>query len=264
MFFYVAKISWFLAQPSNALIILLVLGCVFALLRWRRPARLALAVSVLGLLVAGFSPLSNALLQPLEDRFPIPDPMPEHVDGIIMLGGGLETIVTTTRGIPALNEAGDRLTTFAELARRYPDARLVLSGGSGGLIYNDLDESGVAKSLLLGLGIDPGRLELELRSRDTYENAVFSRDMIQPKPGSVWPPVTSAFHMPRSVGCFRRAGFDVVAYATDYRTRGKEDRYRGFYSASDGLRRLDLVTREWAGLSVYALTGRIATFYPQP
>ena len=190
--------------------------------------------------------------------------MPERVDGIIMLGGGLETIVTTERGVPALNEAADRLTTFAELARRYPQARLVLSGGTGGLIYRDLDEAGVAKALLSGLGIAPERLELESRSRDTYENAVFSRDLIKPEPGSVWLLVTSAFHIPRAVGCFRRAGFAVTAYPTDYRTRGPDDRFRGFYSSSDGLRRLDIVTREWIGLAAYNLAGRTATFFPQP
>ena len=263
MFFYAAKIGWFVAQPSNALILLALAGCLLALLRWRKLAGIALTVSVLGLLIGGFSPLSNALLQPLEDRFPLPDPMPERVDGIILLGGGLETIVTTTRGVPALNEAADRMTTFAELARRYPQARLVISGGTGGLIYNDLDEAGVAKALFTGLGIDPDRLELESRSRDTYENAVFSRELVDPKPGSVWLLVTSAFHMPRSVGCFRHAGFDVVAYPTDYRTRGREDRTRGFYSSSDGLRRLDLVTREWLGLAVYAYSGRTPEFSPQ-
>lgn len=264
MFFYAAKLAWFLAQPTNALILLGAYGGLLAFTRARRLSGLAIALSMIGLVVGGFSPLSNAILQPLEDRFAIPDPMPDHVDGIIVLGGGLETIVTTTRGLPALNEAADRLTTFAALARRYRQARLVLSGGTGGLVYRDLDEAGVARELLAGLGIDPQRLELESRSRDTYENAVFSRDLAAPRAGETWLLVTSAFHMARAVGCFRKAGFEVTAYPTDYRTRGPQDRTRGFYSASDGLRRLDIATREWMGLAVYSATGRTAAIFPHP
>ncbi|MFN0263878.1 YdcF family protein [Tepidamorphus sp. 3E244] len=264
MFFYVAKIGWFVAQPSNALVIGLVIGFVLMLAGMRRFGRVLVGLAVVGFLVAGFSPLANALLQPLEDRFARVEPASGEVAGIVLLGGGLETIVTTTRGVPALNEAADRLTTFAALARRYPQARLILSGGSGGLVYRDLDESGVAEDLLASLGIDPDRLELESVSRDTFENAVNSRELADPQPDETWLLVTSAFHMPRSVGCFRKAGFDVQAYPTDYRTRGPEDRTRPFYSASDGMRRLDIVTREWLGLFVYAMTGRTDSVFPHP
>lgn len=264
MFFYVAKIGWFAAQPSNALLLLGALGCVLALLRLRRLALVALCASILGLAIAGFSPLANILLQPLEDRFEAPGNLPERVDGIILLGGGLETLVTTTRGVPALNEAGDRLTTFASLARRYPDARLIVSGGAGGLLYRDLAEADVTMTLMRGLGLDTRRLELEARSRDTFENALYSREMADPQPGERWLLVTSAFHMPRAVGCFRRAGFAVTAVPTDYRTRGRQDRVRWFYSASEGLRRLDLATREWMGLAAYFASGRTQHIFPTP
>lgn len=264
MFFYVAKIGWFVGQPSNALVLMAVLGIVLALAGWRRLSGAALVLAVAGLLIGGFSPLANVLLQPLEDRFAQPSPMPDRVDGIIMLGGGLETIVTSARGVPALNEAAERLTSFARLARLYPRARLIASGGTGGLLYRDVDEAGVARQLLEGLGIAPERLELESRSRDTYENAVFSREMAAPRAGEIWLLVTSAFHMPRSVGAFRKVGFDVVAYPTDFRTRGVQDRIRGFYSVSSGLRRLDIVAREWLGLVVYGVTGRTDAVFPKP
>ncbi len=264
MFFYAAKLGWFVLQPSNALTITLVLGAALLFTGWRRIGRWLVALSVAGVLIGGFSPLANMLLQPLEDRFERPQAMPDDVAGIILLGGGLDTIITTERNLPALNEAGDRLTEFASLARRYPDARLVLSGGTGGLIFHDVDEAGVMRDLLVALGIDPERLELEDRSRDTYENAVFSRELVDPQPGERWLLVTSAFHIPRAVGCFRAAGFDVIAYPSDYRTRGASDWGRGFYAVSTGLRRLDVVTREWLGLVVYRLTGRTNALLPVP
>lgn len=268
MFFYLAKIIWFVVQPSNAMAIVLGLGIVLLLVGARRLGGYAIILSAIGVLIFGFSPISNILIQPLEDRFPqyqlSNDGRGAPVDGIILLGGGLETIVTTARGTPALNEAGDRLTTFAALARAHPEARLILSGGIGGLFFRDADEAEVGAQLLAGLGIDPNRLELEDQSRDTYENARFSRRTANPQPGERWLMVTSAFHMPRAMGCFRTAGFQVEAVPTDYRTRGREDWGRGFYAASEGLRRTDLATREWVGLVVYFITGRTESLLPSP
>lgn len=267
MFFYLAKTVWFVLQPSNALALLLGVGILLLLIGARRLGGYAVILSAVGILTLGFSPLGNILIQPLEDRFPqqplagAQDSRP--VTGIVLLGGGLETIVTTARRTPALNEAGDRLTSFAALAREHPEARLILSGGIGGLFFRDVDEAEVGAQLLAGLGIDPDRLELEDQSRDTYENAQFSRRMANPQPGERWLLVTSAFHMPRAIGCFRTAGFQVEAFPTDYRTRGPEDWSRGFYAVSEGLRRMDLATREWVGLIVYFVTGRTESLLPR-
>lgn len=268
MFFYLAKIVWFVVQPSNAMALLLGLGIVLLLFGARRLGGYAIILSTAGVLVFGFSPAGNILIQPLEDRFPqrpvSADGGGGPVTGIVLLGGGLETIITTARGTPALNEAGDRLTTFAALARAHPEARLILSGGIGGLFFRDVDEAEVGAQLLAGLGIDPGRLELEDQSRDTYENARFSRRLANPQPGERWLLVTSAFHMPRAIGCFRTAGFQIEAVPTDYRTRGPEDWGRGFYAVSEGLRRTDLAVREWVGLIVYFVTGRTESLLPSP
>ncbi len=269
MFFYLSKIGWFVLQPSNALILALVAGLVLMALGWRFGRRLGRGLVVLagaGLVIAGFSPLGQLLILPLEDRFPAwresADAPPP--DGVIMLGGAFATIVSEGRGSAELNQAAERLTAFAALARLYPEARLVISGGSAQILYYDITETEVAMTILADLGVDPARLELEDRSRNTYENAVYSRALVDPGPDEHWLLVTSAFHMPRAVGCFRAVGFDVEAYPVDYRTRGPEDRWRPFYSASEGLRRTDLATREWVGLVVYRLTGRIHAFLPGP
>ena len=85
-----------------------------------------------------------------------------------------------------------------------------------------------------------------------------------PKPGERWLLVTSAWHMPRSMGSFRAAGFPVTAYPVDYRTRGGEDARRGFLHTSEGLRRLDLMVKEWLGLLAYRLSGRTDALFPAP
>ena len=67
-------------------------------------------------------------------------------------------------------------------------------------------------------GLDARRILVETRSRNTYENAVYSKELAQPQPGQIWLLVTSANHMPRAVGCFRAVGFDVIPYPVDYDT----------------------------------------------
>ena len=87
---------------------------------------------------------------------------------------------------------------------------------------------------------------------------------MKPKSGERWLLVTSAHHMPRSVGIFRGAGFAVEAFPVDYRTRGAIDLLRPFSTLGDGLRRTDTAMREWVGLAIYRLTGRSDSLFPAP
>src|SRR5262249_31594682 len=93
-------------------------------------------------------------------------------------------------------------------------------------------------------------ITLEDHSRNTVENAVYSKAIVQPKPGERWLLVTSAYHIPRAIGVFRKAGFPVEPYPVDWRTRGVEDALHPFATVSDGLRRTDTAVHEWVGLAV--------------
>ena len=264
MFFLAAKILGFFALPSNILIALGLLGIVLMATRFARAGR-RLAVTALVLIaIAGLSPLGNALILPLEERFPPWDASRGVPTGIISLGGAIDTVVSPARGEVALNEAAERLTTMAELVRRYPEAHGVFSGGSGRLIYDGATEAEFAVRLFESFGIAKSRIILESKSRDTDENAHFTKELVQPKPGERWLLVTSAHHMPRAVGVFRAVGFPVEAFPVDYRTRGAIDLLRPFSNVGDGLRRTDTAAREWVGLAVYRLTGRTKELFPRP
>jgi len=264
MFFYLSKIVWFFFQPSSALLVLALIGVVLLYTSWWRLGRFAVAAAVILLAVAGLSPLGQAMILPLEDRFaPLADDAPPP-DGIIVLGGAFDTLVSPARGVTALNEAAERLTALVSLARRYPSAKLVFSGGSEQVFYRGAREADLARKMLAEAGLDPERLVLEGRSRNTFQNALMTKGILRPKASERWLLVTSAFHMPRAIGCFRRVGFPVVPYPVDYRTRGRADLLRPFDKVSEGLRRVDLASREWAGLAVYWLTGRSSAFFPAP
>ena len=263
MFFYASKLLWAVAVPSTFLTLLALAGVALAP-RFRAVGLTLAAIGVLGLLVGGLSPVARLLLNPIENRFPVFTDDGGHIDGVIVLGGAELPAITEARGQPAFQESGERMMALADLARRYPQARVVFSGGSSDIAPSGkVSESDVVRQVLPQLGIDPSRVMFEGQSRNTAENARLSRDLVQPKPGERWLLVTSAFHMPRAVGCFRAAGFPVTAYPVDFRTPGDAG-LRPFRSVAEGLGFLDLAVREWIGLAAYYWTGRSSALLPAP
>jgi uncharacterized SAM-binding protein YcdF (DUF218 family) len=258
--FTLSKMLALLAQPSTIAVLAIVVG--LSLSPWRRLAWIGVLIIVVG----GLSPLANVLLLPLEQRFAaVPAPGPsERVDGIILLGGFEDGWVSAGRGGLGLNEAAERLTEGLRLALKHPSAKVVFTGGVGGLLSKDIEASAPVGRFLRDLGIAESRVLLEGKSRNTYENALFTKALVAPAKGERWVLVTSAYHMPRAMGLFRKAGFDVVAYSVDYRTRGPEDAGRFFERISAGLQRLDLAVSEWLGLLAYRALGRIDDLFPAP
>src|SRR4051812_4726152 len=188
MSFVLSKLVWALVRPGNLLAMMLILGQA---LQFRDQAAACCLgkclTSAVVLLVAALTllPLGQLTLRPLEERFPQPD-LPARINGIILLGGSVHTEMTADRGQPVLNGAAERITEFVALARRYPEARLVFTGGSGFVFSGSLREADVIRRVLDGLGFDVSRIAFERESRNTYENAVFSRPLVNPQPGETW------------------------------------------------------------------------------
>ncbi|GFO83618.1 YdcF family protein [Methyloceanibacter sp.] len=269
MFFYLAKAVWFVLQPSTFIALLIGYGAILIWTGWARWGRRFVSAGALLLLVAGLSPLGNALILPLEDRFPRADlDRPPPPAGLIILGGAENRLVGSARKAPTVNEAGERLLEGAILAHRFPEAKVAFSGGDAGILYKSNSEAEGAAAILTQLGVAGDRLILEANARDTYENAVYLKKELEAeaKSGadSRWLLITSAYHMPRSMGAFRQAGFEVEPWPVDYRTRGPADFTKPFDKVSEGLRRIDTATREWVGLLAYWLTGRINVLFPSP
>jgi uncharacterized SAM-binding protein YcdF (DUF218 family) len=263
MFFFVSKVLGFFAAPSNLLLCLAFGGAALSYTRWRRGGRRIVLGSLVVIAVAGLSPFGNWLIAPLENRFPRWEENGRIPDGVVVLGGALSPDLAGSRGAPDLNEAADRITAALELARRYPTMRIVYSGGDAGLVLELGVEADQAADLLVRLGLPRERLVVEARSRNTSENAAYSKALAEPKAGERWLLVTSAYHMPRSIGIFRKAGFTVEAYPVDWRTTTDHPN-RPFDEISKGLRRTDTACREWVGLFAYWLFGKTETLFPDP
>jgi uncharacterized SAM-binding protein YcdF (DUF218 family) len=263
LFFVLSKTLGVMLMPTNFLVLLGLLGVMLLATRFASLGRKLVVASILMLAVCGFSPLGNLLLYPLENRFPPWDEARGAPDGVIVLGGPIDPDLSAAHDTPVISSAPDRIVVAAELARKYPDARIVFSGGSADLMSRDAREGDFAIEIFEALGIDRERLIVERRSRNTYENAAFSKDLVAPKPGERWLLITSAYHMPRAVGLFWKVGFAVEPYPVDWRLGAGADLFMPS-QADVGLARTDLAMREWIGLLAYRLAGRTDVLFPGP
>jgi uncharacterized SAM-binding protein YcdF (DUF218 family) len=257
LLFVISKVLWLLIEPSHVIFALVVLGIGLWKSRWSRLGYRLAAVGAASLVVFTVLPIPNLVLAPLENRFPIPQHLPPEVDGIVVLGGAVDPVETSARGIPSLNEAAERMTAFAKLARLYPSAKEVFAGGNGTIHSSDLTEADAAKRVFDDLGMDTKRIVFEHKSRNTRENALISKSLVNPRPGETWILVTSAQHMPRAVGIFRQLGWPVIPYPVGYKSDSNYD-----VDLVDSLKKFDGAVREWVGLVVYRGMGWTDALFP--
>jgi len=263
MFFILSKTAAFFLMPSNLLTVLGFLGIALLITRYRRAGLWLALTSFVLLVVLGFSPLGALLGNKLESRFPPWDASHGAPDGVVVLGGVISPLLSRDWGEIAVGSDAGRVIAIAKLARAYPNAKIIFSSGDASLFANRPAEADFLYPLLDNFGVPGERVMLEAKSRNTEENAAFSKALANPKPGERWLLVTSAQHMPRAIGTFRQAGFAVEAYPVAWHTRKRI----GFYPSdvlSGGLVRLDNATREWLGLIAYWLTGRTGELLPGP
>ncbi len=261
--FLVSKLFWMAAQPLSLAFILVFLGLAASALRWRRTGQLLGLAAALVLFVTLFTSTGSFALQELEGRFARPSGEPAEVRCMIVLGGAFETEVTTVRGGIEFNQAGDRFVEALRLARNHPGARILVSGGDGSLSGDYEGDAAAAERFFNAFGIGPERLIKETQSRTTFENATNTRGLLESEGLSGCLLVTSAFHMPRSVGLFRKLGIDVEPWPVDYRTSGKVALGLDFTQPTLNAQQTATAVREWIGLVAYHVAGRTSAVYPQ-
>jgi uncharacterized SAM-binding protein YcdF (DUF218 family) len=253
LFFYAAKLVWFVLQPPVALLLLLVGGLMLVAGGSPRLGGVLAGLALAGLVAAAFLPLGQVLLMPLERRFAAVEP-DAPVTGLIVLGGGMQSEGGAVR-MAAATQA--RLDEALRLARLHPEARIVVSGGSSDVVpAGGITEGAAARRWLEAQSIVPERILIEDASRNTAENARLTAAILGAQPGDDWFLVTSAFHMPRAMGSFRAAGLAPLPWPTDYRGPGA--------GPSERFSLVNLAIREWAGLVAYRLSGKTDTLLPGP
>ena len=261
VFFLASKVIWALISPDSLIVILGVSAWIAAILKWQRILRSVLASCALLLLLIGFFPVGEWLIAPLENRFTTNAALPSEVDGIIVLGGAILPRLSNTWQQPEVNGSADRLINFLYLARLYPNAQLVFTGGSGAVSEQEFKEAEMAQILFDQLGLAQRAIIFESESRNTSENARHSKALVTPESDENWLLVTSAFHMPRSIGVFCQEQWIVHPYPVDHYSQNG-NLLRLNFSFSTNLSVLRRAIKEWVGLVAYRISGKTDRLLP--
>lgn len=262
MSFALQSVLGYFIKPSNLFFLLFVLSVISLWTPWRRRGRTLLSALLVVTLVLMLLPLPALLAAPLENRISPPAELPREIDGILVLGGAVIPGLSAVRGQVALNDGAERMTAAVLLAQRYPEARIVFSGGSS-ILGATATEAQAARQFFSSFGLPASRIVFENRARNTVENARYSYELVGPNEGDTWLLVTSALHMPRAVGAFRGAGWSVIPYPVDYQSARRPAPIVDLsYDVIEELVQLDRVVTEWVALVAYRAFGWTPTLLP--
>lgn len=255
--FVLAKILDLLSQPLAWVAALLVFGLLVCK---RKPlgAQWLIASALVLLLAIGWLPLPDLLIRQLEQQAAEISPQADlkAYAGVIILGGATESgHLSQAHTQPLLNDAAERITAPVAMLRRNPHLRLVYTGGEGALLGTGPSEAARAQQFYASMGLSDTQVQYESVSRNTYENAVLTAQLPGMDITQRWLLVTSAWHMPRSMATFSKAGWNVTAYPVDYRTA--DNTPWTHYSLVGGALRWQLALHELLGLVAYRVTGKL-------
>ena len=262
LFFYLSKLIWALISPDSLLLILALIALFFIFLEKYNLAKKLLTGTSILLVIIAFLPIGEWLLYPLESRFQTNPTLPEKVDGIIVLGGAEDTVLSHVWKQVELGGAAERDLYFITLAQQYPKAKLIFTGGSGSVSQQEYKVADVAKNLFEQLNVKTEKIIFERESRNTYENVIYSKNIIHPNKNENWLLITTSWHMPRSIGIFCKAEWRVIPYPVDHQTN-KDNIFRINFDLANNLTVLKTGIKEWIGLFAYYATGKTTSIYPQ-
>ena len=262
LFFYTSKLLWVIVSPDNLFVILLSLSLILFLFNQRAKALILLSLLTFSVILISVFPIGGWMFYPLERQFETNPKLPEKIDGVIILGGSVYAQTSKAWQQLETNEYGERLSEGIKLALKFPDARLVFTGGNAGLDRDAPTEAEFVKQHLMSFGIASERILIEAEARNTAENASLTKRLVKPLTDENWILVTTAFHMPRSIGVFCKQGWSVIPYPVDHQTV-PEKAYTPSFSLVDHASDLVKATHEWLGLLAYYKSGKTDELIPQ-
>ncbi len=262
LFFLTSKIVWLLISPDSLLLILVLSSLIFLYIGKQKIAKSILTITSGLLVIIAFLPIGEWLLYPLESHFQTNPALSKNIDGIIVLSGSEDALLSKVWKQIEIGSTVERDLAFMNLSRQFPNAKLLFTGGTGSLNSQEYKAADVAKKLFAQQGVDVSRITFERESRNTYENVIYSKKIIKPVANEKWILITTSWHMPRSVGIFCKADWPVIPYPVDHQTN-KDNLFRVNFDLLVNLSTLKTAIKEWVGLFAYYLSGKTTSLLPK-
>ena len=255
MSFYLSKIFWILINPFNILMFLSILTIFFLFIKKFFFSYLTAFFFIFFFIVFCIIPTGSYLIYVLEKKFHTPFIAPNKVDGILILGGATNANLSSDFNQVTLNNSAERLVESIKIIKKYENAIVVYSGGSGGLIQPKIKHTDVAKRFFIESGLGHRNILFESESRNTYENILFSKKLINPNINQKWVVVTSAHHMNRAILVAEKINWDLIPYPVDFR-KPKEFVFSINPKLFSNLTAMNQGMYEWVGLIYYYFLNR--------
>ena len=254
MSFYLSKILWLIFSPFNLLIYIFFISFILFFLKKKKISYFLFFISFCIFNIFSVFPLGKFLIYNLEKNYH-DFIIPENVDGILILGGATNPFLTDQFNQINLNNSSERLIESIKLIKKYNNAKVVFSGGLGSIEYPKLSHAKVAERFFTELGLPINKIKFEYKSRNTYENILFSKKIVKPKQNEKWILITSAFHMNRAMFIGEKNNWNFIPYAVDFR-QPKKIHLIPNLNFMENISQLQLGAHEWIGLVSYYFMGR--------
>jgi len=253
--YFISKFIWLIFSPLNFLAILLIISFFFKVIKIKIFSRIFFIISLFFFILVGVFPTGNLLLFKLEQQYQTPSMIPDKIDGILILGGSTNVGLTILHEQVSFNDAGERLTESANTIRKHNPKKIIFSGGTKKQTF-DSSHSYVAKRFFSEIGVDTNKIIFEFKSRNTYENILFSKKIAKPKKDENWLLITSSFHMNRAINVAEKLNWQFIPYPVDFRTGKSFTSFKPSFRLLDNFNYFDLASHEILGLISYYILGR--------
>tara|TARA_B100000965_G_scaffold228478_1_gene191239 strand:- start:2405 stop:3187 length:783 start_codon:yes stop_codon:yes gene_type:complete len=260
MSFFLSKFLWYFFNPFALFIFIFCIGFIFLIFKKYKISTYILSIALFCILMISIFPIGKFGIYLLEKEFHFKQVYPDKIDGILILSGATDPYLSKEYNSIELNSSAERLTESIFLINKYKKAKIVFSGGSGYLRYPNLDHAKVARKFFNKMNVNNKKIIYENKSRNTYENIVFSKKIAEPKKDEVWLLVTSASHMKRAILISQKQQWVFIPYPVDF-NQPQNVSLRPSMNFLSNLVSFQKAFHEWLGLYSYYLLGRIDKFF---
>ena len=260
MSFYLSKILWLILNPFNIFIFITLLSIFLYFIKLKRLSLIIFLINFVFITLISFLPIGSYLIYTIEKEYHSNINPPEKVDGILILGGATIPQLYNEYNQISLNGSSERLVESVFIIKKFDKAKVIFSGGSGLVNRPDLDHAKVAKSFYKKIGIETNQIIFEDKSRNTYENIIYSKKIANPKINENWLLITSASHMKRALLIADKNNWKLIPYAVDFKNI-KNFKLIPNLELLKNLNSFQQASHEWLGLISYYLMGRTAKVF---